>query len=123
MENLRVRRAGYCNRQPYEAFVTRYKVCSLLTACLFARLILIFIGWRVLQMLTKETWPVYRGDQKQGARFIIDALNLSGEVAFGTTKLFIKEPKTLVQLEAARDTRLGFVVAKIQAGYVANSRF
>lgn len=26
LENLRVRRAGYCNRQPYEAFLDRYKV-------------------------------------------------------------------------------------------------
>jgi hypothetical protein len=28
MENLRVRRAGYCNRQVYEVFAKRYKVCS-----------------------------------------------------------------------------------------------
>ena len=33
---MRVRRAGYCNRQPYEVFVSRYK------------------------MLTKKTWPTYR---------------------------------------------------------------
>ncbi len=26
MENLRVRRAGYCHRQLYPLFVTRYKV-------------------------------------------------------------------------------------------------
>lgn len=26
MENLRVRRAGYCNRQPYSVFLDRYKV-------------------------------------------------------------------------------------------------
>jgi myosin-1 len=26
MENLRVRRAGYCNRRPYEIFLDRYKV-------------------------------------------------------------------------------------------------
>lgn len=26
MENLRVRRAGYCNRQPYAVFLDRYKV-------------------------------------------------------------------------------------------------
>jgi len=33
MENLRVRRAGYCNRQLYEIFLERYK------------------------MLCKKTWP------------------------------------------------------------------
>ena len=63
MENLRVRRAGYCNRQTYDVFVDRYK------------------------MLTKETWPHYRGDQKEGARIIIEALKLSDNVAFGTCDL------------------------------------
>ena len=28
IENLRVRRAGYCNRQVYDHFVQRYKVCG-----------------------------------------------------------------------------------------------
>lgn len=60
MENLRVRRAGYCNRQTYDVFVDRYK------------------------MLTKQTWPHFRGDQKEGAKIIIDALKLTENVAFGT---------------------------------------
>lgn len=71
MENLRVRRAGYCNRQPYELFVARYK------------------------MLSPRTWPVWRKDMKEGATILIDTLGLKNAVAFGKTKIFIKEPSTL----------------------------
>jgi len=93
MENLRVRRAGYCNRQTYEIFVQRYK------------------------MLCTQTWPVYRGDQKQGAALIIDALKLKKDVAFGNTKLFIKEPSTLYFIEEKREEAIPLLVAKIQAYY------
>jgi myosin-1 len=71
MENLRVRRAGYCNRQVYEVFVARYK------------------------MLSAKTWPVWRKDMKEGATILIDTLRLQKAVAFGKTKIFIKEPSTL----------------------------
>lgn len=93
MENLRVRRAGYCNRQIYDIFVQRYK------------------------MLTKQTWPHYRGDQKKGAEIIIDALKLKEDVAFGKTKLFIKEPSTLYFIEEKREETIPLIVAKIQAFY------
>jgi len=93
MENLRVRRAGYCNRQTYDVFVDRYK------------------------MLTKETWPHYRGDQKEGARIIIAALKLTDNVAFGKTKIFIKEPSTLYFIEEKREEAIPLLVAKIQAFY------
>lgn len=93
MENLRIRRAGYCNRQPYERFVTRYK------------------------MLAAKTWPNYRGEQKDGASTIIDALSLRAEVAFGNSKLFVKEPSTLYFLEERREETIPLLVAKIQAYY------
>jgi len=93
MENLRVRRAGYCNRQPYEIFLERYK------------------------MLSKDTWPNWHRDPKDGARKIIDALNMTAEVAFGKTKIFIKEPQSLVRLEEEREAALPRIVSKIQARY------
>lgn len=91
VENLRVRRAGYCSRQPYEDFVMRYK------------------------MLSPQTWPNYRKDQKDGAKIIIAALGLEPEVAFGTTKLFVKEPNSLYFLEEKREEAIPLLVAKIQA--------
>eukprot|EP00049_Salpingoeca_infusionum_P014803 m.281080 g.281080 ORF g.281080 m.281080 type:complete len:1009 (+) comp15751_c6_seq3:330-3356(+) len=91
MENLRVRRAGYCNRQPYEVFLDRYK------------------------MLSKPTWPHWREGAKEGVKHVISALGIDSEVAFGNTKLFIKEPRTLVALEEKRDARIPELVAVIQA--------
>jgi myosin-1 len=110
LENLRVRRAGYCHRQLYPAFVTRYKVCGLARAV--ARGLTAECG----QLLSAATWPVYRGDMRAGAEHVVAALGLGADVAFGRTKLFVKEPRTLYALEAAREARLHFVVAKIQAG-------
>merc|ERR1711943_7169 len=72
LENLRVRRAGYCARLEYGRFVDRYK------------------------MLASSTWPNYRGKQKDGSVKIIAALQLEErELAYGATKLFIKDPRTL----------------------------
>eukprot|EP00911_Craspedida_sp_UC1_P000557 UC1_evm1s428 len=91
MENLRVRRAGYCNRQVYDVFLERYK------------------------MLSDKTWPNWRKDPQEGVRHIVEALKMGDQVAFGKTKLFIKEPKTLVDLEDARERMLPVLATKIQA--------
>ena len=51
MENLRVRRAGFCYRRTYEMFLARYKsICP-------------------------ETWPNYRGYAKDGVRALVQHLN------------------------------------------------
>jgi len=57
----------------------------------------------------------WRKDPKDGARHIIDELKLADQVAFGKTKLFIKEPMTLVQLEDAREKMIPVLATKIQA--------
>eukprot|EP00048_Salpingoeca_helianthica_P007064 m.106039 g.106039 ORF g.106039 m.106039 type:complete len:1039 (+) comp14216_c1_seq2:94-3210(+) len=93
MENLRVRRAGYCNRQQYAVFNQRYK------------------------MLSPKTWPSYRLDEAAATRAITAAVSGLGEVAYGKTKIFIKEPRTLATLEAARQAMIPKLVAKIQARY------
>lgn len=50
MENLRVRRAGFAYRRPYEQFLQRYKcLCS-------------------------ETWPNYHGTAKEGVQVLVCAL-------------------------------------------------
>ncbi|EDQ90231.1 uncharacterized protein MONBRDRAFT_18623 [Monosiga brevicollis MX1] len=76
MEVLRVARAGYCYRRPFEAFYQRYKsVC-------------------------KATWPSYPGPLSEAAKLIADTLKVDeSEVAVGKTKIFIKQPKTLLALE------------------------
>ena len=50
MENLRVRRAGFAYRRPYEMFLERYKC------------------------LSPKTWPNYQGPAKQGVQEIVNQL-------------------------------------------------
>ena len=51
MENLRVRRAGFCDRQPYATFVERYK------------------------MLCKKTWPKYKGDAQGEQKMSVERIS------------------------------------------------
>ena len=68
MENLRVRRAGYCNRQPYEIFLERYKVGLQRTQqalpCEHTGLTRIAATLSTRQMLSKDTWPNWHRDPK-----------------------------------------------------------
>lgn len=50
MENLRVRRAGFAYRRPYEQFLQRYKC------------------------LSSETWPNYHGPAKKGVQLLVSDL-------------------------------------------------
>lgn len=47
MENLRVRRAGFAYRRPYEQFLQRYK------------------------SLCPQTWPNYHGSAKEGVQILV----------------------------------------------------
>ena len=90
LENVRVRRAGFANRQPYERFAKRYKlVCS-------------------------QTWPVYHGEALEATEAILAQHGLLEDTAFGKTKIFIRSPQTLTSLEGARLARLPFIVVTIQ---------
>lgn len=60
---------------------------------------------------------VFSSSPLDGVRKITDQLQLDEEVAFGKTKLFIKDPKTLVRLEEEREAMIPKLVAKIQAYY------
>ena len=76
LENVRVRRAGFAHRMPYERFVGRYK------------------------MLSKRTWPNPRGgSNKDATNAILTDLRLQNDVVYGKTKVFIRSAQTLVQLE------------------------
>eukprot|EP01137_Pigoraptor_chileana_P023527 Opistho-2@89950 len=91
VETVRVRRAGFCNRQPYERCLPRYK------------------------MLSKKTWPVWRGSNMDGIKAILDELKVDPkEYRLGKTKLFIRNAKTLFLFEERRAIELPKVVIAIQ---------
>lgn len=92
MENLRVRRAGFAYRRPYEVFLERYKP------------------------LSKATWPFFRGNPKDGVQHIVKALGLTPDLfQMGTTKIFIRFPKTVVQVEERYQRARSSLATKIQS--------
>eukprot|EP01100_Stratorugosa_tubuloviscum_P010245 TRINITY_DN4375_c0_g1_i1.p1 TRINITY_DN4375_c0_g1~~TRINITY_DN4375_c0_g1_i1.p1 ORF type:complete len:1161 (+),score=613.34 TRINITY_DN4375_c0_g1_i1:148-3630(+) len=83
LENVRVRRAGYAFRAPFERFFYRYRVCS------------------------SRTWPQWEGDVPSGCKAILDSINLDNkEHQFGKTKMFIRAPETIFALEELRERRV-----------------
>ncbi|NXN71590.1 MYO1A protein, partial [Himantopus himantopus] len=91
MENVRVRRAGYAFRQLYGPFLERYK------------------------MLSPRTWPRWTGGHREGAEVLLADLALPREeLAFGHTKIFIRSPRTLFDLEKRRQERIGQLATLIQ---------
>ncbi|NXV73882.1 MYO1A protein, partial [Atlantisia rogersi] len=91
MENVRVRRAGYAFRQLYGPFLERYK------------------------MLGTRTWPRWVGSDREGAEVLLAELAISPEeLAFGHTKIFIRSPRTLFDLERSRQERVAQLATLIQ---------
>nr|XP_025857688.1 unconventional myosin-Ia [Vulpes vulpes] len=93
LENVWVRRAGYAYRQRYEPFLERYR------------------------LLSQSTWPRWNGGDREGVEKVLGDLNLSSEVAFGKTKIFIRSPRTLFFLEEQRRLRLQQLATLIQKVY------
>ncbi|KAK0178646.1 hypothetical protein PV327_007520 [Microctonus hyperodae] len=92
MENLRVRRAGFAYRRPYEQFLQRYKsLCS-------------------------KTWPSFSGTTKEGVQLLVSHLNYdNNEYQMGNTKIFIRYPKTLFDTEDAFQKKKNSIAAIIQS--------
>lgn len=61
-----------------------------------------------------ETWPNVKGTDRLGTKIILDSLDLLENVAFGNTKIFIRDPQSLAELENTRSTSLPDVVLIIQ---------
>ncbi|NXN07098.1 MYO1A protein, partial [Indicator maculatus] len=91
MENVRVRRAGYAFRQLYSSFLDRYK------------------------MLSTQTWPRWAGSDREGTEVLLAELRYAPEeLAFGHTKIFIRSPRTLFDLEKRRQDRVVQLATLIQ---------
>ncbi|XP_025905687.1 unconventional myosin-Ia [Nothoprocta perdicaria] len=103
LENVRVRRAGYAFRQRYGPFLERYK------------------------MLCARTWPRWEGGERAGVETLLSELPVPAEeLAFGHSKLFIRSPRTLFDLERRRQERLAQLATLIQAavrGWRCRTRF
>nr|CAD7461900.1 unnamed protein product [Timema tahoe] len=93
-ENIRVRRAGFAYRRPFSKFLFRYAI------------------------LTKETWPRWPGDEKQGIEVILRSVNMEkSQYQLGKTKVFIKAPESLFMLEDQRERKYNQYARVIQAAF------
>ncbi|KAL1007262.1 hypothetical protein UPYG_G00084250 [Umbra pygmaea] len=102
-ENIRVRRAGYAYRRVFRKFLNRYAI------------------------LTKESWPTWRGDEKQGVLHLLRAVNMDqDQFQLGRTKVFIKAPESLFLLEETRERKFDTHARAIQKAwrkYVARKKY
>jgi len=97
LENVRVRRAGFAYRAPFERFLRRYKKLSSKT-------------WGI--------WGEWKGDAKEGAKTIIQDLNLeAGQWQMGTSKIFIRHPETVFHLEEMLDRKDYDCTVRIQKAF------
>ncbi|RMZ97229.1 unconventional myosin-Ic isoform X2 [Brachionus plicatilis] len=95
MENLRVRRAGFAYRKPYDQFLERYR------------------------SLCPKTWPCFTGDPQEGVKAICEHLKyeLDKDYSMGKTKIFIRLSKTFFGLEDLFHLRKIVLANKIKALY------
>ncbi|CAM4793576.1 unnamed protein product [Rotaria magnacalcarata] len=104
LENVRIRRAGFCHRVPYDRFVQRYKIID----CVRANL--------------HPNGPF----NKESAAYICIELDISNDVVYGNTKLFIRKPISLFQLENKRTEGLQPIITMLQAhlrSWIQNRKF
>lgn len=91
MENVQVRRAGYAFRQTYGHFLYRYK------------------------MLAHATWPHWDGQIQEGVKVLMESMGFSSrDYAFGKSKVFIRKPKTLFDMEEKRREQMHYLAVLIQ---------
>ena len=101
VENIRVRRAGFAYRAEYHRFLERFA------------------------MLCPQTYPEWRGADKDGCRAILKHVAAGGLVAgltkeeaqLGASKIFVRQPETYFALERLLDSRRGEFASKIQRAY------
>ncbi|KAK3748939.1 hypothetical protein QZH41_001565, partial [Actinostola sp. cb2023] len=93
-ENIRVRRAGFAYRRPFNKFLQRYAI------------------------LTTETWPKWQGEVRQGITHLMNAVNMERDQwQLGKTKVFIKAPESLFLLEELRERKFDGYARHIQKAY------
>eukprot|EP00071_Canis_lupus_P029532 XP_022263089.1 LOW QUALITY PROTEIN: unconventional myosin-If [Canis lupus familiaris] len=93
-ENIRVRRAGFAYRRQFSKFLQRYAI------------------------LTPETWPQWRGDERQGVQHLLRAVNMDpDQYQMGSTKVFVKNPESLFLLEEMRERKFDGYARTIQKAW------
>ncbi|XP_076855311.1 unconventional myosin-Id [Brachyhypopomus gauderio] len=103
LENVRVRRAGFANRQTYARFLQRYK------------------------MISEFTWPNHDlPSDREAVKRLLQGCGFEQDAAFGKTKVFIRTPRTIFSLEEQRAEmvkRIVLFLQKVWRGTIARMRY
>ncbi|XP_015752126.1 PREDICTED: unconventional myosin-Ib-like, partial [Acropora digitifera] len=79
------------------------------------------------KMLCDKTWPNWRGAPKEGIKELFKSLNIKpAACAYGRTKIFIRNPRTLFELEERRKHgmhRLAIIIQTIFRGWNQRTKF
>ncbi|NWR38526.1 MYO1F protein, partial [Tachuris rubrigastra] len=93
-ENIRVRRAGFAYRRLFHKFLQRYAI------------------------LTPETWPSWRGDERQGVQHLLSSVHMDpDQYQMGRSKVFVKNPESLFLLEEMRERKFDGFARVIQKAW------
>ncbi|XP_063601194.1 unconventional myosin-Ie-like [Penaeus indicus] len=93
-ENIKVKRAGFAYRRPYQKFLHRYAI------------------------LTKETWPAWHGEPTEGIHVIMRSVNMDpAQYQIGRSKIFVKDPESLYMLEESRERKFDHYARVIQKAF------
>ncbi|KAB0390766.1 hypothetical protein E2I00_000392, partial [Balaenoptera physalus] len=69
-------------------------------------------------ILTPETWPHWRGDERQGVQHLLRAVNMEpDQYQMGSTKVFVKNPESLFLLEEMRERKFDGFARTIQKAW------
>uniref|UniRef100_A0A8C5U5K4 Myosin IF n=1 Tax=Malurus cyaneus samueli TaxID=2593467 RepID=A0A8C5U5K4_9PASS len=85
------------------------------------------ISPRSYAILTPETWPAWRGDERQGVQHLLRSVNMDpDQYQMGRSKVFVKNPESLFLLEEMRERKFdGFarVIQKAWRRHVAVRKY
>ena len=86
-------------------------VCEL---CSLSAIFWIVIPSSRYKLVTKYTWPNFRGSDYDGVKVIIKEMGFENDVKYGKSRIFIRSPQTLFALEEARDKFIPRLVMFLQ---------
>ncbi|CAG7721716.1 unnamed protein product [Allacma fusca] len=91
LDVTKINQLGYIYSIPYNKFLSRYKLLSLIT------------------------WPAFRGDVADGAGLLLSDLQFGiGDYIFGRTKVFLKNSRVVWELEEFRRERMDDLALLVQ---------
>lgn len=95
-ENIRVRRAGYAYRRVFNKFLQRSEVKDCVSCAAASRMLMMSLVSCRYAILTKDTWPRWRGEERQGVLHLLNSVHMDqDQFQLGKTKVFIKAPESV----------------------------